>query len=57
MKKTVYYRLHFTLESPLSIGSGAGESTDKDMIVDKYGIAVGGVCIRSKLRQTERIRT
>ena len=37
MKKTVYYRLTFKLESPLAIGSGAGESTDKDIIIDKYG--------------------
>ena len=37
MKKTVYYQLNFRLESPLAIGSGEGESTDKDIIVDKYG--------------------
>ena len=53
MKKTVYYRLHFTLESPLSIGSGAGESTDKDMIVDKYGTPfIPGTSLAGVLRSS-----
>lgn len=59
MKKTVYYRLHFTLESPLSIGSGEGESTDKDIIVDKYGTpfipgtSIAGV-LRSSMKENVR---
>ena len=33
-----YYRIDMTLKSPLSIGSGENENTDKDVIVDGGGI-------------------
>ena len=32
-----YYRVDLSLKSPLSIGSGANENTDKDVIVDSSG--------------------
>ena len=62
MKKTVYYQLNFRLESPLAIGSGEGESTDKDIIVDKYGqpfipgSSIAGV-LRSCFKDAEKDRT
>lgn len=37
MKSITYYKLIMTLESPLAIGSGKNESTDKDVLVDKKG--------------------
>ena len=62
MKKTVYYQLNFRLESPLAIGSGEGESTDKDIIVDKYGqpfipgTSIAGV-LRSCFKDDKKDRT
>ena len=62
MKKTVYYQLRFRLASPLAIGSGEGESTDKDIIVDKYGqpfipgTSIAGV-LRSCFKDAEKDRT
>ena len=62
MKKTVYYQLNFKLESPLAIGSGEGESTDKDIIVDKYGqpfipgTSIAGV-LRSCFKDDKKDRT
>jgi len=37
MKLITYYKVTFTLESSLSIGSGIGEYTDKDIVVDRNG--------------------
>ena len=37
MKKITYFKVTFTLESSLSIGSGIGEYTDKDIAVDRNG--------------------
>ncbi len=37
MKMITYYRVTFTLQSSLSIGSGIGEYTDKDIAVDTNG--------------------
>lgn len=36
--KKVYYRLSFTLVSPLNIGSGYNKETDKDILRDSRGI-------------------
>lgn len=61
MKKTVYYQLNFRLASPLAIGSGEGESTDKDIIVDKFGhpfipgTSIAGV-LRSCFKDAEKDR-
>jgi len=37
MKLITYYKVTFTLESSLSIGSGIGEYTDKDIVIDRNG--------------------
>ncbi len=37
MKNITYYKVEFILESSLSIGSGIGEYTDKDIAADRYG--------------------
>lgn len=51
MKRIVYYRLRLTLASPLAIGSGAGDSTDKDVIVDKSGMPfIPGTSLAGVLR-------
>lgn len=35
--KKIYYKLEITAESPLSVGSGLNQNTDKDVIVDSLG--------------------
>ena len=47
--KKVYYRIEFTLKSPLSIGSGDNSNTDRDIILNSQrkpyipGSAIAGV--------------
>ena len=50
IKKKCYYRIGFTLKSPLAIGSGGNTNTDKDIIRNSFGhpyipaSAIAGVC-------------
>lgn len=37
MKRT-YYKVNFKLTSPLSLGSGIGENTDSDVLLDSQGV-------------------